>query len=166
MDQKTHCHFCGKQLQQRFIEGRQRLFCDSCQRPIYENPVPATCVTVVNSNEQILLVRRSVEPKIGLWCLPGGFLELGEAAETGALRELEEETGLTGQIDSLLGVRTTPSRLYHSVLMIAFTICKFTGRAAAGDDADQVLWYDHDRLPSIAFESHQFFIDLCFKNRT
>jgi ADP-ribose pyrophosphatase YjhB (NUDIX family) len=165
MERKTHCHFCGTRLNQKFTEGRDRLYCTACERPIYENPVPAACIVAVNSDRHILLVRRSIEPKIGEWCLPGGFLEIGETPENGALRELAEETGLEGEIESLLGVRTTPSQQYQSILMIAFSIAKFQGQVVAGDDADDVQWFSHDQLPQIAFDSHRYFIDLYFHNR-
>lgn len=166
MERKTHCHFCGQRLHQKFIEGRTRLYCIACERPLYENPIPATCIIVLNSDHRILLVRRSVTPKIGQWCLPGGFLEIGETPENGALRELSEETGLSGKIESLLGVRTTPSQQYQSILMIAFSIADYHGQAAAGDDADDVDWFSHDQLPQIAFDSHRYFIDRYFYNRT
>ena len=97
MELKSHCHFCGNLLISKFIEGRQRRYCQLCERPIYENPIPATCLVVVNGRNQILLVKRDVSPKKGQWCLPGGFIELGEAPEQGALRELAEETGLSGR---------------------------------------------------------------------
>jgi mutator protein MutT len=162
MELKTHCHFCGGPLNQKFVEGRDRLYCTACDRPIYENPIPATCSVVINSDDHILLVKRSVEPKTGQWCLPGGFLEIGETPEGGALRELAEETGLEAEIGSLLGVRTTFSQQYQSVLMIAFVISQFQGEAKAGDDADDVGWFDHHHLPQIAFDSHRYFIDRHF----
>jgi ADP-ribose pyrophosphatase YjhB (NUDIX family) len=162
MEQKTHCHFCGRQLHQKFVEGRDRLYCMACERPIYENPIPATCTVVIDSHDRILLVRRSVEPQVGQWCLPGGFLEIGETPESGALRELAEETGLRAEIGSLLGVCITPSQQYQSILMIAFAISTFQGEAMAGDDADDVGWFHHRRLPQIAFDSHRYFIDRCF----
>ncbi|MCD6271794.1 MAG: NUDIX hydrolase, partial [Deltaproteobacteria bacterium] len=92
MPEKTNCHFCGSLLTKKFYDGRDRLFCKKCNEPIYENPLPATCVVLVDDNERLLLVKRSVEPKIGHWCLPGGFIEIGESPEKAALRELKEET--------------------------------------------------------------------------
>lgn len=159
MEMKSHCHFCGDALTRRYMEGRERLYCRACARPIYENPIPATCMVVVDTDEQVLLVKRSVDPKKGMWCLPGGFIELGEAPEAGALRELAEETGLQGTIDTLLGVRTTPSAQYGSVLMVGYLVADTHGRPVAGDDASEVRWFSVFDLPPIAFESHQRFLD-------
>ena len=158
MEDRPYCPFCGKRVTRIQLEGRQRLFCGACERPIYENPIPATCLVVVNASQDILLVKRSVEPKKGQWCLPGGFIELGEPPDQGALRELNEETGLTADGAQLLGVRTTPSSQYHSVLMVGYIVVSFTGRIKAGDDAEQVAWFPCSQLPPIAFESHQHFL--------
>jgi len=162
MEQKSHCHFCGAELISKFMEGRQRLFCPQCRRPLYENPVPATCLVVSNARNELLLVKRKVAPKIGEWCLPGGFIELGESPEEGALRELAEETGLRGRDASLMGVRTAPSSQYHSVLMVGYRIHQFQGPLVAGDDAARVQWFPHDKLPPIAFNSHRHFINQYF----
>lgn len=159
MEAKSHCHFCGEVLTRRLIEGRERLYCQACARPIYENPIPATCMVVVNTADQVLLVKRSVDPKKGRWCLPGGFIELAEPPESGALRELAEETGLKGIIDTLLGVCTTPSAKYGSVLMVGYLITDTHGLPVAGDDASQVRWFSICDLPPIAFDSHQRFLD-------
>jgi 8-oxo-dGTP diphosphatase len=144
----------------RYWEGRQRLFCHACDQPLYENPVPATCLVVLNATGQVLLVRRSVAPKKGLWCLPGGFLELGESPEAGALRELAEETGLNATIDGLLGVTNVPNSDYGTVLMIGYLVEEYEGRLQPGDDADAIGWFDVDALPPIAFDSHERFIRL------
>ena len=119
MKKKIYCHFCGTKLKDSLYEGRIRRFCDNCSEPIYENPVPATCLVVINKNDQVLLVKRNVPPKVGLWCLPGGFIELEESPEASALRELEEETGLIGEIQSLHGVISHPNSLYNTVRLFS-----------------------------------------------
>lgn len=158
MKEKKFCHFCGYILDKKFIEGRQRLFCSVCNEPIYENPVPASCCVVVDKLNQILLVKRSVEPKIGMWCLPGGFMEIGESPEDTAIRELEEETSLKGKISDILGVLTHPSELYGSVSITGFAVENFAGQPFPGDDASDCIFFSYDQLPEIAFDSHLSFI--------
>ena len=162
MQKKTYCHYCGTALTERSCEGAIRLYCKQCKIPIYENPVPATCIVVVDSKERILLVKRSVEPRKGFWCLPGGFMELGETPERAALRELNEETGLSGKIEMLLGVTSNQSDLYDTVLMIGYLVKNYTGTLKAGDDASDAACFHPDQLPEIAFKSHSRFIRIYY----
>ncbi len=141
-----------------FVEGRDRLFCRPCNTPLYENPVPASALVVVDDKEAILLVRRSVDPKKGLWCLPGGFMELGETPEECALRELVEETGLTGKIHDFMGVTVSRSDLYASVLLMGYIVRSFSGELCPGDDAEQAAFFAPDALPELAFDSHRRFV--------
>jgi 8-oxo-dGTP diphosphatase len=162
MRKKTFCPYCGTRLTEKICEGSPRLFCEQCDEPIYENPIPASCLVVVDNRNRVLLVKRSVEPKKGFWCLPGGFMELGESPEKAALRELEEETGLSGRIEMLLGVSSNPSAQYHTVLMVGYLIRQYTGTLTAGDDADDAVYFHYDELPEIAFESHARFIRMYY----
>ena len=158
MQRKTNCIYCGAQLSEKLIEGTVRLFCEGCKEPIYENPIPATCLVVVNDRNKLFLVKRSVEPKKGFWCLPGGFMELGETPEEAALRELKEETNLIGHIRMLLGVTSNHSDKYNTVLMIGYLVESYMGTPKAGDDASDIDCFDFDDLPEVAFESHIKFI--------
>lgn len=141
------------------MEGRTRLFCAWCNIPIYENPIPASCLLVTDPSRHLLLVRRSVEPKSGWWCLPGGFMELGETPEEAALRELTEETGLTGRIDRLLGVFSSFNTYYHTVMLVCYTVSCYSGRLTPGDDASEAVFFPLNHLPEIAFNSHNHFIE-------
>ena len=152
------CHFCAEPLINNHIEGRMRLYCTRCRKPMYENPVPAACVVLVDDRNRLLLVKRRVAPKPGMWCLPGGFVECGETPERAALRELQEETGLTGRINTLIGVTSSPGTLYRSILLVGYLVTSFSGSATAGDDASDVNFFDKDNMPDVAFESHLSFI--------
>ncbi len=158
MRQKKFCHFCGCALTKKKVDDRSRLFCENCQVPIYENPVPATCLVTVDRLDRVLLVKRSVDPKKGWWCLPGGFMELGETPESAALRELEEETGLCGEIECLLGAASNHSTYYDTVLMVGYLVRSYSGSLRPGDDAETAEWFRHRDLPEVAFESHRKFI--------
>ena len=159
---KRYCHFCGARLTKKIWEGSLRLFCERCCEAIYENPIPATCLVVIDSMERVLLVKRSVEPRAGCWCLPGGFMELGEAPEQAALRELKEETGLSGKVELLLGVSSNPSSLYDTVLMVGYLVKQYSGILKAGDDASDAGYFQLDTLPDIAFSSHRRFIRIYY----
>lgn len=158
MREKKFCPYCGTGLIDRHIEGLVRKHCPGCETTVYENPVPASCVVAIDGRDRILLTKRSVEPKIGEWCLPGGFVELGESPENAALRELREETGLSGKITMLLGAATDPHPDYHTVLITSYLVRTFEGILQAGDDVSEAVFFSLDDLPPIAFKTHHHFI--------
>ena len=154
-----YCPYCRAPLSYREVENRERLVCTGCNRIIYENPIPATAAVVRDEDKKILLVKRSVEPKKGMWCLPGGFVELDETPEQACLRELYEETNLTGEIDRLMGIYPGHSAVYKSVLVIGYLIGRYQGLLNAGDDCEEAGFFDVRRLPTIAFRSHRTLLD-------
>jgi 8-oxo-dGTP diphosphatase len=157
-----YCHFCAGGLEKKTVEGRLRWYCPRCRIPIYENPIPAACVVLIDNHSRLLLVKRRVAPKEGMWCLPGGFVEAGETPEQAAVRELQEETGLTGRINTLIGVTTSPGSLHRSIMLVAFLVISFSGSIIAGDDASEVAFFERNQFPDIAFESHLSFIRLYY----
>ena len=74
------------------------------------------------------------------------------------MRELEEETGLSGEIDRLLGVTSNYSDRYVSVLMVGYLVKNCSGDLKPGDDASDAAYFDAGKLPEIAFSSHVWFI--------
>lgn len=86
------CSKCGERVIYRVPEGdnRDRAVCGSCEHIHYENPrIIAGCIPYWE--DQVLLCRRAIEPRYGLWTLPAGFMEKLESLEEGALRETREE---------------------------------------------------------------------------
>lgn len=154
---KVYCPYCAGRTRQRYAEGLSRAWCPACDRILYENPVPATCV-VLHSGGQILLVKRKFAPRAGEWCLPGGFMELEEQPAEAALRELAEETGLKGRITRFLGALATPGAIYSGLLILGYAAEIIQGEPIPGDDALEVVWFDQEELPPVAFDSHAEFI--------
>jgi 8-oxo-dGTP diphosphatase len=155
---KCYCPYCGGATHALEWEGRPRRYCPQCRLPLYENPVPAVCAVVRDARGRILLVQRKVPPHVGEWCLPGGFMELGETPEAAVLRELKEETGLVGEVAGLIGLQAAPNRIYETVLVAGYRVEPLSVGIASGDDAMAVRWYSAASLPSIAFGSHRAFI--------
>lgn len=154
---KVYCPYCGNRNERRFLDGTERAFCLLCDRILYENPIPATCVVACQKG-RILLVKRKFPPKANEWCLPGGFMELAEQPETAALRELAEETGLKGKVTGFLGAMATPGIIYNGLLILGFTVEIIAGEPVPGDDASEAAWFKKDRVPKLAFSSHAEFI--------
>ncbi|MBX2807906.1 MAG: NUDIX hydrolase [Cellvibrionaceae bacterium] len=106
-----YCSTCGSSVSLAIPAGdnRQRFVCNNqdCGAIHYQNPRIITgCLPT--QGDHVLLCKRAIEPKYGLWTLPAGFMENGESTEQGALRESWEEAQATCIIDQLYGVYNLP----------------------------------------------------------
>lgn len=99
------CPECGGAIQQLILpdEQRERAVCSVCQRIHYQNP-HVVVGSVAFWRDQVLLCRRAIEPRVGYWALPAGYLELDETTEAGAAREAWEEAHAELEIRQLLAV--------------------------------------------------------------
>jgi ADP-ribose pyrophosphatase YjhB (NUDIX family) len=103
------CSSCGATVSLRIPESdnRERFVCDTCQTIHYQNP-NIVAGSIPEWGGRILLCRRAIEPRYGLWTLPAGFMENGETTEQAALRETWEEAGARVEIDSLYSIFSIP----------------------------------------------------------
>ena len=104
--------------------------------------------------KKILLVQRKKDPFAGQWALPGGFLEDEEPLETGAKRELKEETGLTIQTVKQLRTFGTPGRdpRGRTISISFWGEVSSEVQVEGNDDAADAKWFRIDELPSLAFD--------------
>ena len=154
------CSNCGKENAHGYIEGNIRYHCLSCKTIHYENPKP-TATLICPQKDNILLVKRAFEPGKGLWGLPGGFIELNETPDQGALRELREETNLNGKVNHLLGYTCHFNTVFGDILLMAFLVeIDDFSNMIAGDDADDVKLFPISQIPKLAFSSHQKIIEI------
>ena len=104
------CSHCGSdRLEFRIPEGDTlpRHVCAACGTIHYQNPkIVVGCLPVWDG--QVLLCKRAIEPRYGLWTLPAGFLENGESLAAGGLRETLEEAHARVAIDELYTVISLP----------------------------------------------------------
>ena len=119
---------------------------------------------------KILLAKRGIEPRKGYWNLPCGFLELNESIETGALRELKEETGAEMNIDYL---HTIYSVLPSGQVYLIFKGSLVSDRVVLTTESTEIEFFEIDKIPwkDIAFSSNEFALkkyiedlDSSFKN--
>ena len=104
------CRNCGFAVVYRVPDDgdtRERAVCPSCGTIHYENPLNVVGTLPVTDDGRVLLCKRNIEPRRGLWTLPAGFMELAETTSRGAQRETDEEAGADiamGRLFSLISV--------------------------------------------------------------
>lgn len=132
----------------------------------YPHPSVTTDCVILTFHEErlkILLIRRGLQPFKGCWALPGGFLRMDESAEEGALRELREETGITGCNIRQFHTFSAPGRdPRERVISIAFYALMKWQKATGADDAEFADWLPVDALPPLAFD-HREIIDMALE---
>lgn len=122
----------------------------------YPHPsVTADCVMFGydGSELSVLLVMRGNEPFKGCWAFPGGFINIDECAEQGALRELWEETGLRARRMRQFHTFSEPGRdPRERVISIAFYSLVRKHEVVGGDDAADACWFTVSDVPRLAFD--------------
>jgi len=112
----------------------------------YPRPSFTVDIAVFSNDEsgqpQLLMVRRGGHPFLGCWALPGGFVNQDESADTAAMRELYEETGVSGLVAERLGVYGEPGRDPRGWTISAAYLSHVDEHRAtrAGDDAAEAVW--------------------------
>ena len=134
-------------------DNRERATCTVCHTVHYENPLNVVG-TVPVWGDQVLLCRRNIEPRFGLWTLPAGFMELGETTAQGAARETDEDAGahfeMQGLFTMLSVVRVGQVHLYFRARLLDTAF-------APGPETIEARLFREDEIPwdELAFRSTQ-----------
>jgi len=149
----AHCFRCGGPLAPTRPDAHEptRLSCARCGFIHYENP-KVVVGTLVHQDGHILLCRRAIAPREGLWTLPAGFLECGESATEGALRETLEEAGAHARIDAPLVHLDLP---HIGQLYLLFRATLVSPEVAPGPESLEARFFAPDALPwdALAFDT-------------
>jgi len=151
------CPRCGTGLSKILHLGVERPVCPNCDWVFFPDPKVAAAV-LIHKDSKVLLVRRANNPRRGYWTLPVGFVDAGEHPARAAERECLEETGLKIRITNLLDVYSGQEHPRGAHILIVYIGEIITGDLKAGDDVDQVGYFDLGSLPSLAFRTTQTII--------
>ncbi|MES9836075.1 MAG: NUDIX hydrolase [gamma proteobacterium symbiont of Ctena orbiculata] len=140
-----YCSHCGAEVGVKVPEGdnRPRYVCGSCSTVHYQNPkIVVGCIPVWE--QQILLCRRAIEPRYGLWTVPAGFMENGETSQQGAARETLEEACARVEIDGLYTLFNLP---HINQVYLLFRSRLLDLEFAAGDESLEVRLFHEREIP-------------------
>ena len=161
-----YCVKCGSRLEPRVIEGRTFEACPNDDFVLWRDPKVVTSV-VVELEGGVLLGRRSIEPGLGLWCLPGGFVNDDEHPREAAMRECREEIGAEVEITGLIGVYHIAKRTAPSMVGVAYRARTVDGAVpSAGAEMSELGTFSAAALPELAFPSHRQILDEHFAAAT
>jgi ADP-ribose pyrophosphatase YjhB (NUDIX family) len=140
------CSQCGASaLELRIPDGDTlpRYVCGGCGTIHYQNPkVVVGCLPVWN--EQVLLCKRAIEPRLGLWTLPAGFLENGETVLAGAERETAEEARARVDVGPLYTMISLP---HINQIYVMFRARLLDLDFSAGHESLEVRLFDEEEIP-------------------
>jgi len=147
------CPRCGGRLEARKIKAiePERLVCRKCSFIFYLDP-KVVAGTVFSVENRVVLLRRGVEPALGRWVFPGGYVDRGESVQDAALRETKEESNLDVRLRALLGVYSYP-RSPNVIVVYAAEV--LGGELRAGDETVEAQAFETSRIPwdELAFPS-------------
>lgn len=150
--QFKHCPSCRSPLAEREIDEKVRLACTHCTFVYWNNPLPVAAAIVPHKSGGIVMVKRGVEPRKGSWCLPAGFMEVGETPEQGAARESGEEAKIAIEVERLIYTFAPPKT---PQVLLFFVAKEIDQTPTPGSDATEARVFQLDELPEdIAFSSH------------
>jgi ADP-ribose pyrophosphatase YjhB (NUDIX family) len=146
-----YCSQCGGENDFKVPKGdnRPRYICRECESIHYQNPkVVVGCIPIWE--DRVLLCRRAIEPRYGLWTLPAGFMENGETTQEGAARETLEEANARVSVGALYTLFNLPhiDQIYM-IFRSQLRDLDFT----PGDESLEVNLFREDEVPwqEIAF---------------
>ena len=161
----NYCTKCGAEVVLRVPEGdsRPRHVCPRCGEIHYLNPrLVIGCIA--EWDERILLCRRAIEPRCGLWTLPAGFMENGESTAQAALRETAEEACARVAIEQLFALVSIP---HIDQVHLFYRARLLDAGFGAGEESLETMLFDETSLPwdQLAFPSVAFCLEAYFRDR-
>ena len=163
------CSECGHTVSQQIPpdDTRLRYVCGNCGAIHYQNPkmvVGSIPVWELDGEVKVLLCKRAIEPRLGYWTLPAGFMENDETTEDAARRETEEEAGARIQLHELFSLVNVP-HVHQVHLFYRATLLDLDYQAGIESlevdlyTEEQIPWQDI-AFPTVEFTLRAFFADL------
>ncbi len=148
------CALCGGAMTSRIVlpDRRRERVCSRCGYVAFLSPkLVAGCLVVENG--RVLLLRRAVEPQLGRWTFPGGYVDLGESPAQAAARETLEEVGMDVRVENLLGLYWSEPR--PPTVVAVYLAAPTDKPPRTSEEASEVAYFAPELIPwkEIAFRT-------------
>jgi ADP-ribose pyrophosphatase YjhB (NUDIX family) len=147
------CSNCGAKVARRVPPGDSlpRDVCDGCGTIHYKNPL-VVVGSIPEMGGKILLCKRAIEPRLGLWTLPAGFMELGETTAQGAARETLEEANARIEVGDVFTLLSVP---HVNQVHVFYRARLLDDGFSAGEESLEVALFTERDIPwdQIAFRT-------------
>jgi len=162
----NYCSQCGQPVTLKIPvdDNRKRFVCDHCGYVHYQNP-NNVCGALLTLDDKILLCKRAIEPRYGLWTLPAGFMENNETVAEAAAREAMEEANAQAGPLTLFGIFSMP---YISQVYLMFHGELASKEISAGQESLDVGMFTREQIPwdELAFPVVTHSLELFFEHGT
>lgn len=159
------CVICGHKTAEKIPLGDHQLrrVCTDCGNIHYINP-KVICGALVVWENKVLMCRRAIEPRYGLWTLPAGYMELFETMEQGAARETREEAEAEVEIEQLYCMYNIPR---IGQIYVLFKANLVNGQFGSGEETIESRLFSEDEIPwsELAFPSVERTLRHYFEDR-
>lgn len=159
------CPACGAAVELRIPadDNRARHICTACGTIHYQNPRMVIGAIPI-WEDKVLLCRRAIEPRYGLWTLPGGFMENGESTGDAAIRETLEEACARIEIIDLYSMYSLP---YINQVHMLFRATLLDLDFGPGQESLEVRLFSEDQIPwdELAFRPVRYSLEHYFNDR-
>lgn len=144
-----YCPVCAGTLEPRVLKAGEpeRLVCTKCGYVVYLDPKVAVGTIIGADDGRIVLVRRAIEPGLGLWVFPGGYVDRGETPQAAAIREAREECGLDIRLDALVNVYAYAGR---TPIIIVYAATVTGGALCVDDECLEARLFAEEEIPGTA----------------
>lgn len=161
----NYCSHCGNKISFGAVpdEEKSRYYCEKCGTIHYQNP-KIIVGSIPQWENKVLLCKRSIKPRYGLWTLPAGFLEMGEKVEDGAIRETREEAHANIEIVRLFSIYNLPNVGQVYLMFLADLV---DPDFQAGTESLEVRLFKENEIPwdKMAFSAIKFTLEKYFADR-
>ena len=161
-----YCPTCGAPVELRMPQDdhRERHVCTVCNTIHYQNPKLIVGAIPEWEDGRILLCRRAIEPRRGLWTLPAGFMENGETTTEAAARETLEEANARIEVQELYAMYNLP---YIDQVQLLFRAKLLDLDFSPGVESLEVQLFSEDEVPwdTLAFRAITYTLEHYFDDR-